>query len=100
MESEELDQLIEKHQSLCTAGSGPTLQALLQLRTLMDLKAVLMQLGNRLVMEHGFEPSAMGWMQRDARAQTTHPIRQLTQFLNEHPEAREELKTLGLEWPM
>ena len=66
----------------------------------MDLKEVLMKLGNALVMQHGYEPAGLGWMQRDAGAKTTHPILQLTQFLNEHPEAREELEKLGLEWSM
>ena len=61
----------------------------------MYLKWILMTLGNRLV-ERGFDPvegiSATG--------NSTSPIRRFTEWLNGTPEAVEELKELGVTWPM
>ena len=67
---------------------------------MMDLKAVLMELGNRLVMKHGFEPGTPGFVEADQRVRSTSHVIALTEFLNRSPEARIELRDLGLEWSM
>jgi hypothetical protein len=59
----------------------------------MDLKAVLMNLGNKLVTEHGYNPGFYN-------TYSTKPIVDFTNFLNESPEARVILQELGLEWSM
>lgn len=67
-----------------------------------DLKRALMELGNRLVTKHGFEPgvpaskvSPNWYAQRN-----TSPLMLLAEYLNAHPEAREELRAMGLAWPV
>lgn len=69
----------------------------------MNLKAALMELGNKLVMEHRFDPS--GPIPREVREalridHSTEPIVLFTEWLNLHPEARDVLAELGINWPM
>lgn len=56
-----------------------------------SLKALLMALGNRLVVEHGFHPNA------DAMP-STRPIVMFTEWLNRTPEARAVLGVMGYKW--
>jgi hypothetical protein len=53
---------------------------------IINLKLVLMTLGNRLVTERRFA--------------STQPIIDFTNFLNQCPDAREILAEMGLEWPV
>lgn len=67
----------------------------------MNLKKILMDLGNGLV-ERGFDPS--GPLPEDLRHElandhTTYPIAVFTEWLNLHPEAREILQEIGVQWP-
>lgn len=71
----------------------------------LNLKAVLMKLGNRLVTEHGFMPAAHkgygippGF--NDPKSKATHLIAEFTEFVNNHPEAQEILNEEGFEWPV
>jgi hypothetical protein len=52
-----------------------------------------MNLGNKLVTEHGYNPGFYN-------TYSTKPIVDFTNFLNESPEARVILQELGLEWSM
>jgi len=52
-----------------------------------NLKKVLMDLGNRLVLTHGYDPPIA-------------TIKALTEFINDCPEARVELRAMGFEWPI
>lgn len=63
---------------------------------MVNLKKALMELGNELVMNHGYEP-ATG--KPTPGSFNTVPIKQFTDFLNNSPEARVVLRNLGLEWP-
>ena len=66
----------------------------------MNLKLVLMELGDRLVTDHSYAP---GFATRDYRhrpLQTTNPIIEFTEFLNNCPEAQQILAELGIEWPV
>jgi hypothetical protein len=65
---------------------------------LVDLKEVLMKMGNQLVLQHGFGPHAGG--DRDPTWRNTCPIGDLAIFLNHHEEAREVLLNLGFNWSM
>ena len=60
----------------------------------MNLKQVLLELGNRLVTEHRFNP---GW---SADAPSTAPIVDFTNWLNENPEAQSILREMNVQWPM
>ena len=62
-----------------------------------DLKAVLMELGNRLVIEHGWEPAAGAWVRVPAGDQTGL-VAGLTQQINDSQEMRELLDQLGFDW--
>lgn len=69
----------------------------------MDLKRVLMEFGNRLVTEQRFDPSRP--VPREVTEalrvdHSTEPIVLFTEWLNLHPEAREILEEMGIEWPM
>ena len=64
-----------------------------------NLKAVLMELGNRLVTEHGWEPAAGAWVRVPAGDQTGL-IAGLTQQINDSQEMQVALFDLGVEWPM
>lgn len=59
----------------------------------MNLKLVLMQLGNRLVSEHGYGPA---WSRE---LPNTGMISQFTKWLNGTPVAQEILAEMGVEWP-
>lgn len=60
----------------------------------MDLKRILMELGNRLVADHHYNP---GWSPEQP---STAPITDFTNWLNENPKAQAILAELGVEWPM
>ena len=62
----------------------------------MNLKQVLMNLGNRLVTERGFDPAVFDNPDR----KSTVPIRVFTEWLNHTPEAIEILKEMGINWPV
>lgn len=69
----------------------------------MNLKKVLMDLGNTLVLDRGFLPS--GPVPAEVRAAlledtTTEPIVLFTEWVNLHPEARQSLEGMGISWPM
>jgi len=69
----------------------------------MDLKRALMELGNRLVTEARFVPS--GPLPPEIREalkvdHSTEPITLFTEWLNLHPEARDVLSEMGIEWRM
>ncbi len=61
----------------------------------MNLKLILMQLGNLLVMEHGWLPNEPMSVQN-----STKPIVDFTEFVNRHPVVQQVLKGLGIQWPM
>lgn len=58
----------------------------------MNLKQILMELGNRLVTERGFAPGA------DING--TGPITEFTEWLNRTPDAVEVLDQMGIAWPV
>ena len=77
--------------------------------TIIDLKATLMMLGNNLVTEHHFEPGqqpnetigrGVTAQLYDSAQKRTSIITLLTDFINTHPEAREELRKMGFQWAM
>jgi hypothetical protein len=59
----------------------------------INLKQVLMELGNRLVMERGFAPDV------PADCASTQPIKDFAEYLNNTPDAQEILAEMGVEWP-
>lgn len=63
----------------------------------MNLKWILMTLGNNLVARRHFDPSRVSLSSEE---KSTDPIRQFTEWLNGTPEAVKELKELGIAWPM
>ena len=63
---------------------------------MVNLKKVLMDLGNELVMEHGYEP-ATG--KSTPGVPNTVPIKAFTDYINNSPEAIVTLRKLGVEWP-
>jgi hypothetical protein len=74
-----------------------------------DLKRVLMELGNKLAQEHGFEPGTqpvetigqgVSVQLYDAHQKRTSIITLLTDFVNQHPEAQQALHELGFDWSM
>jgi len=68
----------------------------------LPLKQNLMELGNRLVTEHGFNPSAgtaVGPIHEEM-LRSTDVITLFTRWLNEVPEAREILLDMGYQWPV
>jgi len=60
----------------------------------MNLKWLLMELGNRLVVNHHYTPFA------DQEGKTTIPIQMFAEFINESSEARWVLQNLDVDWPM
>jgi hypothetical protein len=62
----------------------------------VDLKRVLMELGNRLVTEHHFDPATVPF----SRENSTYRIKQFTDWVNSTPETRAVLQELGFEWSM
>lgn len=65
----------------------------------LNYKKTFMVIGNRLVQEHGFDPAIEGMTYAQCDRSTT-ALRILTEFFNQHPEARQLLHELGGEWPM
>ena len=70
-----------------------------EVERMRNLKGVLMELGNRLVVEHGWEPADARW-QRVPAGDHTGLIAGLTQQLNDSQEMRELLGALGFDWPI
>lgn len=66
---------------------------------MVDLKEVLMVLGNRLVLEYGYEPATATEL-LPHNVKNTHVINAFTIWMNEHLEAQEALKELGMKWSM
>ena len=63
--------------------------------TQLNLKQVLMELGNRLVTDYGYMPG------RDrTTARCTGTIIDFTEWLNNAPEAREILADMDIAWPV
>lgn len=59
----------------------------------MNLKKLMMDLGNALVLEHGYEPA------HSHAVKSTRHIAEFTCFVNESKEAQKWLKSQGIEWP-
>ena len=62
----------------------------------MNLKHVLMELGNRLVTDRRFNPG----ISENESGPSTFPIVQFTKWLNDTPAAQEVLADMGVRWPM
>jgi hypothetical protein len=62
---------------------------------MLDLKEILMNLGNKLVLEHGYEPACWSDTKNNTSA-----IKDFTVWMNEHPDAQEVLRELGFNWSM
>ena len=69
---------------------------------MVNLKKVLMEMGNKLVLEHGFDPGHNDhWLSAVTVTNTsTQAIYEFTVWLNRVPEAREVLAEMGIEWPV
>ena len=83
--------------------------------TELNLKQVLMEMGNRLVTEHRFLPGPQPFetviddcgdgdgpklqLYTDFERRTS-VITLFTEFVNSHPEAQQVLKELGFAWPV
>ncbi len=66
--------------------------------TRLDLKAVLMELGDRLV-ERGFEPAAVRYRPESFEGhRSTQMVAMFTAWLNHSPEAQQVLRELGFHW--
>ena len=65
----------------------------------MNLKEVMMELGNKLVIKHRFTPTRMPITAAEADRSTEH-IQRFTEWVNRTPEAREALHEMGVEWPI
>lgn len=68
----------------------------------VNLKRLMMDFGNKLVTEKGFDPS--GPMPPNLRQalkedHSTEPLTAMATWLNEHPEAVNTLKEMGVNWP-
>jgi hypothetical protein len=61
----------------------------------VNLKKILMELGNALVLEHRYHPGHTG-----ESAKHTGHILALTNWINSSPEAQVVLEEMGIEWPM
>ena len=62
-----------------------------------NLKKILMELGNKLVLEYRYEPYSGA---EPTTQKTTRPITLLTEWINRYPEAQQALEDIGVEWPM
>lgn len=82
----EIDELVLRH------GEKSTLTSLLIPEA--NLKLVLKNLGDRLVLEHGFDPAYSG------EPRSTTVLDAFARWLNCTPEAREVLGELGFQWPV
>ena len=74
---------------------------------MVNLKKVLMEMGNKLVLEHGFDPGGTAngradhWLSAVTVTNTsTQAICEFTDWLNRVPEDREVLAEMGIEWPV
>lgn len=71
---------------------------------IVDLKEMLMQLGNKLVMEHRYSPSYQYGLSNcfptDIQLKSTTIIKLFTDWINTHTEAQEVLAELGFNWSM
>jgi hypothetical protein len=63
----------------------------------VNLKKILMELGNKLVTEYGFHPASTPAKNGE---QSTEPIRVFTEWLNSCVEAQQALKSLEVDWPV
>lgn len=69
----------------------------------MDLKRFLMEFGNRLVTEHGFDPGGPVPPEIREALRTDHSTETLilvAEWLNLHPEIHPIMKEMGVQWPM
>jgi hypothetical protein len=69
-----------------------------------DLKLLLMELGNSLVIDHGWDPPcAASFLSVSPLARqnnSTELVAALTEQINAKPAMQESLTALGVEWPM
>lgn len=63
---------------------------------MINLKEILMVLGNRLVTERKYFPSSVG---ENEGLVSTRPITAFTNWINETPDAQQILSELGFIWP-
>lgn len=68
-----------------------------EIRKKIDLKEVLMHVGNKLVAGHGFLPAGGRF---DLNYPTTSPLVEAAEFFNDNLEARMILEEFGLKWSM
>lgn len=75
----------------------------------INLKKILMELGNSLVINHGYDPATTQAVEGDPMQHfvdvldtSTTLLSLVTEWLNDtnFPERREELEKLGVEWPI
>lgn len=69
----------------------------------LDLKRLLMRMGNKLVEDHGFAPSIAhkrAVAEQPEHLNSTHWIGVLTEAINQSREMRLVLSDLGIDWPM
>ena len=59
----------------------------------MNLKQILMDLGNKLVIDCGYNPAYHP-------TRSTKPIDNFTRWLNDCPDAQRILAEMGIEWPV
>lgn len=72
----------------------------------MNLKKILMELGNKLVLEHRYDLTSVppcsdefvSWV--DGFAGSVELVAAFTVWLNRSPEAQQALAELGVEWPV
>jgi hypothetical protein len=64
---------------------------------MIELKRILMELGNKLVTDHSFDPATGKVV---AGRLSTHPIKAFTDWLNQTPQARQVLVNMGVSWPV
>ena len=81
-------------------GFGELEWLIKEVERLGNLKLLMMELGNRLVLEHGWEPAAGKWWDRVPSGEHTGLIVALTEQINAKPAMQESLTALGVEWPM
>ena len=70
-----------------------------EIERLRNLKLALMELGNRLVIEHGWEPEPGVHALMSTAMNSTGVIKALTIQINSRPDMREALAALGYDWP-
>lgn len=65
-----------------------------------SLKAILFELGNRLVLEEKYTPSLGHNEDAGSHKSDTYPIALFMAWLNQNPNARSILQELGIKWDM